>query len=87
MNLYPFFESAVLEMNRRQSESLGDRTQYIGSSDVAGCTRKAALQRKDPKSPSVPTLLKFARGHAAEWMLDGIFQSSSTKLHYDRRWN
>jgi len=85
MNLYPFFESAVLEMNRRQSESLGDRTQYIGSSDVAGCARKVALQRKTPKTPSVPTLLKFARGHAAEWMLDGIFQSSSTKLHYDRQ--
>lgn len=73
MNLYDFFETAVVEMNRRQSEPLGDRTQYIGSSDVAGCARKAFLQRQYPTTPSVSTLLKFARGHAAEWLLDNIF--------------
>lgn len=85
MNLVPFFESAVVALNRKQSESLGDRTQYIGSSDVAGCSRKAYLQRKHPRSPSVSTLLKFARGHAAEWLVNNIFQAGDAKHLYDEQ--
>lgn len=85
MNLVPFFESAVRELNRRQSEPLGDRTQYIGSSDVAGCARKAYLQRQFPTSPSVTTLLKFARGHAAEWLLTNIFQAGGAASLYDEQ--
>lgn len=77
MNLTPIFESAVPEMNRRQTATLGDRGSYIGSSDVAGCARKAYLQRHYPLQPNVSTLLKFARGHAAEWLLDRIFQAGS----------
>lgn len=73
MDLNKFFETAVVELNRSQSEPFGDRTQYIGSSDVAGCARKAFMQRQYPKTPSVNNLLKFARGHAAEWLLDKIF--------------
>ena len=37
MDLTPFFESAVVKLNHNQTASLGDRTEYIGSSDVAGC--------------------------------------------------
>lgn len=85
MNLVPYFESAVVEMNRRQSTSLGDRTQYIGSSDVAGCARKAYMQRQFPTPRSVSTLLKFARGHAAEWLVNNIFQSGEAKHLYDEQ--
>ncbi len=74
MNLTTLFESAIPEANRRQTATLGDRGSYIGSSDVAGCARKACLQREYPKQPDVSTLLKFARGHAAEYMLDKFFQ-------------
>lgn len=74
MNLTPLFEAAVPEMNRQQTATLGDRGSYVGSSDVAGCARKAYLQRHFPVQPDVSTLLKFARGHAAEWLLDRIFQ-------------
>jgi len=41
MDLTPFFQSAVVKLNRNQTATLGDRTEYIGSSDVAGCIRKA----------------------------------------------
>lgn len=81
MNLTPIFESAVPVMSRKQSESLGDRSQYIGSSDIAGCPRKTYLQRQFPIQPGVSTLLKFARGHAAEWLLSKIFDAS--EVPYD----
>lgn len=77
MNLTPIFEAAIPEMNRRQSATLGDRSSYIGSSDVAGCARKACMQRQYPTLPKVSTLLKFARGHAAEWLLEKIFQAGN----------
>jgi CRISPR-associated exonuclease Cas4 len=81
MNLMPFFETAVVALNRNKSAELGDRTKYIGSSDVAGCARKISLQRKHPSTPSVSTLLKFARGHVAETLIDSIFQAGG--LSYD----
>ena len=81
MNLMPFFETAVVALNKKKSAELGDRTQYIGSSDVAGCARKISLQRKSPKTPSVSNLLKMSRGHAAEILIDNIFQAGG--LSYD----
>jgi len=83
MNLLPFFESAIVTLNRKQSATLGDRNQYIGSSDVAGCIRKAYLQRKHPSQPNFNTLLKFSRGHIAETLIDNIFQAGGAKHLYD----
>lgn len=81
MNLTPIFEAAVPIMSRKQSQLLGDRSVYIGSSDIAGCPRKVFLQRQFPTQPGVSTLLKFARGHAAEWLLSKIFDAS--EVPYD----
>lgn len=81
MNLTPIFEAAVPVMSRKQSEPLGDRSAYIGSSDISGCPRKVFLQRQFSVQPSVSTLLKFARGHAAEWLLSKIFDAS--EVPYD----
>ena len=81
MNLMPFFETAVVALNRNKSAELGDRSQYIGSSTVVQCARKLHLQRKHPTTPSVSTLLKFARGHVAETLIDNIFQAGG--LTYD----
>jgi hypothetical protein len=83
MNLLPLFETAVREMTTRQSSSLGDRNQYIGSSDVSGCELKSYLNRQNPTDPEVSTLLRFARGHAAEWMLSKIFDASG--IPYDHQ--
>lgn len=74
-NLHPFFDMAVQELNRRQTATLGDRTTYIGASDIAGCARKVYLQKQNPIQPDTRTLLKFSRGHAAEWLLDKIFKA------------
>ena len=76
MNLTPIFETAVPIMSRRKSEELGNRSLYCGSSDVSTCMRRSYMQRQFPLQPSVNTLLKFARGHAAEWLLSRIFDAS-----------
>jgi CRISPR/Cas system-associated exonuclease Cas4 (RecB family) len=81
MNLMPFFETAVVALNKKKSAELGDRTLYIGSSNVASCARQISLQRKYPKTPSVSNLLKMSRGHAAEILIDNIFQAGG--LSYD----
>lgn len=83
MNLLPFFESAIVALNRKQSATLGDRNQYIGSSDVAGCIRKAYLQRNHPSQPNFQTLLRYSRGHIAETLIDNIFQAGGAKHLYD----
>ena len=83
MNLTPFFEKALAVLNRTKSSELGDRTRYIGSSDVSSCARKFYLQRKYPTTPSFSTLLKFSRGHVAETLIDNIFTAGGVKHLFD----
>ncbi len=73
--LQAFLEKALQEKNRQNSRHLGDRTTYIGASDIGGCPRKAVLVRTQPVEHDAQTLLKFARGHAAEDLVHGIFQA------------
>jgi hypothetical protein len=83
MNLIPFFETAVAELNRKSTALLGDRTRYIGSSDVGGCARKMYLQRKNPTEPDFSTMMRFSRGHVAEILIDNIFEAAGVKHLYD----
>jgi len=83
MNITPFFETAVAQLNRTKSAELGDRSRYIGSSDVGSCARKVYLQKKQPTEPSFSTLLKFSRGHLAETLIDNIFTAAGVKHLYD----
>lgn len=63
MDLIPFIEHALVELNHKKSAELGDRTQYIGSSDVGSCPRKVCLQKTCPGGePDVSTMLRFTRG-------------------------
>jgi CRISPR-associated exonuclease Cas4 len=83
MDLIPFIETAVVALNRTKSAELGDRTLYIGSSDVAGCPRKVYLQKKYPVTPSVSTLLRFSRGHVAETLIEDMFNAAGVKHLFD----
>lgn len=48
-------------------DSLGDRTEYIGASDISGCLRKSYLSKKEKsKDISIEQLLTFERGHQFE---------------------
>lgn len=73
--LQGFLEKALKEKNRQDSRHLGDRSTYIGASDIAGCPRKAVLSRLQPVEHDAITLLRFARGHMVEELMDGIFRA------------
>ncbi len=63
----------VLAKKRTVSE-LGDRSSYVGASDVAGaCIRKAVLSKLNPVEHDLSTLIKFERGHLTETILTGCF--------------
>ncbi len=61
-----------LERNFRKAveistkKNLGDRSKYIGASDVSSCLRKAYLSKKQKVDYSIDQLLTFQRGHAFE---------------------
>jgi CRISPR-associated exonuclease Cas4 len=48
------------------AQTLGDRTGYIGASDIGQCPRKAILSKALPKPHDLKTLVYFARGHLVE---------------------
>jgi len=61
------FESNFKKALKRDSEeSLGDRTKYIGASDVSGCLRKSYLSKVMKTETSIEQALTFERGHQYE---------------------
>lgn len=83
MKLIPLLEEALIALNSTKSAELGDRSQYIGSSDVGSCPRKVCLDRKSTRMPDLTTMLKFSRGHVAETLLEEIFNAAGVKNLYD----
>ncbi len=77
---------AVFEKNLREAlkketeEKLGDRSQYIGASDISGCIRAAYLNKKENIELPVEKLVVFERGHYVE----EIVQKMMGKLPYKR---
>jgi len=73
--LQAFLEYALIQKSKQDSSHLGDRSRYIGASDIAGCPRKAVMSRLHPVEQNASTLMRFARGHAAEELVDSIFRA------------
>lgn len=46
--------------------SLGDRSTYVGASDIGGCPYKTVMSKKNPPAYSFKQQLVFQRGHVAE---------------------
>ncbi|EPW1258715.1 PD-(D/E)XK nuclease family protein [Campylobacter coli] len=63
-------------LKKDTEQSLGDRSKYVGSSDIGGCLRKAYLDKTTSYEHDLATLIRFQRGHVAEGiiekMLDGL---------------
>lgn len=47
-------------------DTLGDRSNYLGASEVGNCPRKTILEKLNPSQYDLQTLLRFERGHLAE---------------------
>lgn len=54
-------------------ETLGDRTAYLGTSDIGTCPRKTILKKIKAPAADLVTLLRFRRGHMAEDVVANAF--------------
>ena len=54
-------------------ETLGDRREYLGASDIGYCPRKVILEKIHPGEHDLATLLRFQRGHMAEDIIAKAF--------------
>ena len=81
--LKSFLDWAIPIASSKDSEHLGDRTTYIGASDIAGCPRKAILEKLSPAPRRPKQLLIFARGHLAQAMYARYFKLATTFKVYE----
>lgn len=79
--LQSFFDDAIRIHSQRNSAHLGDRSTYIGASDIGSCPRKVVLSKSKPVEHDSKTLLKFARGHIAEDLIASIFKAGGLKFN------
>jgi len=70
-----FFGKALAIHSQNNSSHLGDRSQYIGASDIASCPRRVVHSRLHPLPCDTKTLMRFARGHIAEDLLAQVFEA------------
>ncbi|HIP40641.1 MAG TPA: hypothetical protein EYG88_14960 [Desulfocapsa sulfexigens] len=57
-------------------ETLGDRRDYLGASDIGYCPRKVILEKIHPGEHDLATLLRFQRGHMAEDIIARAFTAA-----------
>lgn len=69
-----WFEQNLAKVMAKDTEtSLGDRSKYIGASDIGGCLRASYLNKIEPKEIDTKQNLVFLRGHLAEGILQKAF--------------
>ena len=79
-NLMLTLEAALQELARQHTEeTLGDRSAYLGASDIAACPRKTILGKLMPREADLVTLLRFRRGHMAEDIVAAAFTTAGFK--------
>lgn len=70
-------ETALQKLaNSHTEDTLGDRSTYLGASEVGSCPRKTVLTKLSPPTHDLTSLLHFKRGHMAEDILAEAFLKS-----------
>lgn len=66
----------IKTLEAESKQSLGDRSEYIGASDIGGCPFKTVMSKRRPPRHSLSQQIIFQRGHLAETlvskMLNGL---------------
>lgn len=57
-------------------ETLGDRSTYLGASDIGACPRKTILAKLNTPAADLVSLLRFRRGHMAEDIVAAAFTTA-----------
>jgi len=82
MDFIELLRQGLVKLNK--SEDLGDRSTYVGSSDVAGCPRKAVLSKIESPDFELATLIRFSRGHLAENLIVSAIEDTPYKWEYQK---
>ena len=65
--LLSYIRKSIQEyVKKHTQETLGDRSTYIGASDIGGCPYKTVMSKRQPPVNSLEQELIFFRGHIAE---------------------
>lgn len=73
-----FLESGL----KNKDSGLGDRSKYIGSSDIGQCPKKSYLSKIKGQEYALQQLLIFERGHVAEGIVRNGLQNNSNKVDF-----
>ena len=57
-------------------ETLGNRSDYLGASEIGYCPRKVILEKINPPEHDLASLLRFERGHMAEEIIAKVFTAA-----------
>jgi CRISPR/Cas system-associated exonuclease Cas4 (RecB family) len=82
MDFIELLRQGLMKLNN--NGDLGDRSTYVGSSDVAGCPRKAVLAKTEPPDHELSTLIRFARGHLAEQLILSAIEDTAYHWEYQK---
>ena len=63
-------ESILSNYLNQPKLGLGDRSQYVGASDVGQCPRKVVLSKTVPETYDINTLIRFERGNVVENIIE-----------------
>jgi CRISPR-associated exonuclease Cas4 len=74
-----FQEGLEKALNKQAETELGDRTQYIGSSDIGNCPRMSVLRKIKPRQQSLESLIRMVKGHLTEDIVAMAFKGYNPK--------
>ncbi len=77
MDIHTTLLTSLRKLAQQHTEdTLGDRSNYLGASDIGYCPRKVILGKMHPSEHDLATLLRFQRGHMAEDILARAFTAA-----------
>ena len=84
MDAVALFQDSLTKLSEiHTANTLGDRSNYLGASDIGHCPRKVILQKIKPRKHDLRSLLFFKRGHMAEEIVAEVFAAAGFK--FDRQ--
>jgi len=77
---------SFLEIGLKNKDSgLGDRSKYVGSSDIGQCPKKSYLSKTVGETHELKQLLIFERGHVAEGIISNGLKNNPAKVSYEEQ--
>jgi len=78
-----FAEKLAKVAAEQTANELGDRSKYIGASDIGDCLRKAYLGKVKQMERDVKNLIVLQRGHVAENIIASVLEGLNVESQYE----